>query len=505
MSAPELAGLRGRPGAGARPCVQRYTLPLAAVLGALLGFTLPNNPRLEDATNRSLPSALDPRIAVIAIDDVTLRDYGTLGNWSRDLYVQAFSTLRQAGARASGLDVVLGDAGAGDAALNGLFSQPNVVLANPPGDAQSPLHPDWLSPRGVSALSDEAGPVRAFQTAYPANLGEPGAEHNLIPSFARQLAAQAGRPLPLSTAPQVLRYSRPEDLARVTYSFRDLVQGNVRYADLQGKVVVIGQNATGAGTPRLPDVDGRLTPGLSLQARAVSSLLVAPFWRLPAWLTALLCLLTAVAAVALRGLWGYALAGLTLALAFVLWRLNVVFPGVTVSLAAVLGAGLVAFERWWQLRDLGTRDTQTGLGTRLAFTRAAEHRWHSRQDRPLTLLLLDIGGLRRVSEVQGHQAAEQAVQQVAGQLQKLKRRSDLLFRWGSGEFAMLLAAATPAEVDAAAEQIERQLGSLRAGDLPLRVSVGVATTHAGMESPTDLIEEASRNRYRAKYRQAQDE
>ena len=113
MSAPELAGLRGRPGAGARPCVQRYTLPLAAVLGALLGFTLPNNPRLEDATNRSLPSALDPRIAVIAIDDVTLRDYGTLGNWSRDLYVQAFSTLRQAGARASGLDVVLGDAGAG--------------------------------------------------------------------------------------------------------------------------------------------------------------------------------------------------------------------------------------------------------------------------------------------------------------------------------------------------------------------------------------------------------
>ncbi|WP_081995106.1 CHASE2 domain-containing protein [Deinococcus radiopugnans] len=495
LSFPDVAA--GRIGGG-RP-MRRYTVPLAAVLAAALAWTGPVNALLWDALNRTLPSAPDARVVVVGIDDATLRDYGRIGSWPRELYRQALDTLEQAGAAAIGIDVLLGDPARNDAGLAAVFSRPNVVLATAPGES-SVLRPDWRSPTGVSALNlSRDGIVRWFQTAYPV----PDAPDGLAPSFARQLAVAAGRSVPLDLTPRILRYSAPDPQRLPVIPFRDVVNGTIRYGDVQNRVVVLGLSASGVSGPTVRDVSGQVLSGVQLQARAVSSLLSPPFASLPRWTITLVGVLAAVAAVLAGGLWGFWIALLALALSVPYWLLNTLLPGVTLSLCAVLGTGLVMLERWWTLRNTGVRDPLTGFGNRLAFTRAVEGRWQGRQSRPLGLLLVDLSGFRKVNATYGHAAGDELLRELAGRIMAHKRRGDLIFRWGPDEFAVLLYNTSPPELADLTRRVQLSLDAMTYRDLPLRASVGGASTGPEIHTPTDLIEAASRSRYRIKYQREQ--
>ncbi|WP_034383487.1 diguanylate cyclase [Deinococcus sp. YIM 77859] len=475
----------------------RAMLVLAVLLGAALGLLFPNNDRLWDALNQALPSPPDPRVVVVGIDDASLRDYGPLSGWPQGLYAQAMRTLDEAGVQTIGLDVPLSELARREPGLAEVFSRPNVVLALPPGETLD-LPPSWRAQTGVSGLA--AGPggrVRTFQTAYEHGNGR------LVPSFVRQLATSAGQPVPLDPTPRLLRHIRSDPNRLGVIPFRDVVNGNVRFGDLQGRVVLIG--LTAQDHPSAQNAAGQPTPAILLQAQAVSTLLGAPFLRLPLWLTVLLCVLAAALAVLTRGLWGFVIALLALALAAPLWLVNVLFPGVTVSVAAVLGTALVGLERWWTLRNLGTRDPLTGFGNRLAFTRAVEHRWPGRAGRPIGLLLVDLSGFRRVNETYGRAAGDEVLRDLAARLQAHKRRGDVVFRWGSDEFAVLLDNTGPQELARITEATRQILEGLQYRDLPLRASIGGATTGPEIRTATELIEAASRNRYRMKYQREQGE
>lgn len=474
----------------------RLMVPLATLLALGLALLLPDNGRLWDSLNRALPAAPDPRVVVVGIDDASLRDYGPLPVWPRDLYGQALRTLDEAGVQTVGLDLPLSDVGGDDRELAAVFVRPNVVLATGPGETAA-------LPRlrtGVSTLdTDRSGTVRRFQSAYR------GPDGTLQPSFTRQLAVSAGQPVALDTGPRLLRHRRSNPAHLAVIPFRDVVNGNVRFGDLQGRVVLIGLTAEGQPGTTRRDVTGEITPDVLLQAQAVSTLLGSPLLRLPLWLTALLCMAAATLAVLLRGLWGFGIALAALALAAPLWQVNVLFPGVTVSLAAILGSALVALERWWTLRNLGTRDPLTGFGNRLAFTRAIEDRWPGRAGRPIGLLLVDLSGFRRVNETYGRAAGDEVLRQLAARLQTHKRRGDMVFRWGPDEFAVLLDNARPADLTRLGEGVQQNLEGLSYRDLALRASVGAAATGPDTRTPTDLVEAASRSRYRMKYQREQGE
>lgn len=479
--------------------VRRLTLPLAALLAAALAWAVPENSLLWDALNRALPSPPDGRVLVVGIDDATLRDYGRIGSWPRELYAQALNTLDQAGVAAIGVDVLLADPARNDAALAAVFSRPNVVLATAPGEPTA-LRPDWRSPTGISALNlSEDGIVRSFQAAYP----DPALPGSLAPSFARQLAVAAGRSVPLDEQPRILRYSAPDPQRLPVIPFRDVVNGSIRYGDFQNRVVLVGLTASGVGASAVRDVSGQVVAGVELQARAVSSLLSAPFASLPLWTVMLAGVLAAVAAVLAGGLWGFAIALLALALAVPYWLLNSLLPGVTLSLCAVLGTGLVMLERWWTLRHSGVRDPLTGFGNRLAFTRAVESRWQGRQSRPLGLLLVDLSGFRKVNSVYGYAAGDELLRELAGRIMQHKRRGDLIFRWGPDEFAVLLDNTPAAELADLTRRVQLSLDNVAYRDLSLQASVGGASTGPDIRTPSDLIEAASRSRYRIKYQREQ--
>lgn len=478
----------------------RFTVPLAALLAGGFSLLVPENVRLWDALNRSLPSPPDHRVVVVGIDDASLRDYGRLTSWPRGLYGQALKTLDEAGASAIGIDVLLSDPAMDDQKLGEVFSRPNVVLATAPGEPRVLPNASWRSPTGVSALNlSRDGVVRSFQTAFP----DPQAPGGLAPSFARQLAAADGRDVPLSTEPRMIRYAQPDTDRLAIIPFRDVVNGNVRFGDIQGRIVLLGMTATGANGPTVRDITGQVVPGVELQARAVSSLLSPPFTRVGWPVMLLLCMGIAVVAVLARGLWGFALAMLALATAVPLWLGNVLFPGVTLSIAAIIGTALVAAERAWNLRNLNIRDPLTGFGNRVAFTRAVEQRWQGRRDRPLGLLLVDLSGFRKVNDTYGYTAGDELLRDLAGRIMQHKRRGDLIFRWGPDEFAVLLDNTSSQDLANISQRVQESLDAIVYKEIPLRASVGAARTGPEVSSPTDLIEAASRSRYRMKYQREQ--
>ncbi len=481
------------------PSLQKLTLPLAVALSIGVAALLPTNYRLENALNRALPQRPDPQTVLVAIDDASLHDYGRLDQWPRELYAAALKTLSEAGARVVGLDVLLSDPGPNDRVLDLPLSRPNVVLAADPTDPFGRYAPMWASPRGVSALnSPHAGGISEFQTAYRVAADAP-----LAPSFAGQVAVAAGVKVPLSTAPVILPYIPQESLMAGAISFRDIVNGNVRYAALQDKVVLVGLTASGLSASTLPDIDGRTVPGVMLQSRAVSALLGRPFTRVPQWLTMLLCALTAGLVIRTRQLWGFVIASLALLVSVPFWLSGISLPGVTISFAAIIATALVALERWWSLRRISTQDPMTGFGNRLAFTRAVEHRWPGRQSKPFGLVLIEVDELRRVADRFGRSSNEEVMRDLAERLQRLKRRSDVVFRWGSEEFAVMLDHTSATELPDLIAYYQQQLSGLHYRDLPLVVNIGAAATQADMQTPTDLMEVASRNRYRMKYQREQ--
>ncbi len=115
------------------------------------------------------------------------------------------------------------------------------------------------------------------------------------------------------------------------------------------------------------------------------------------------------------------------------------------------------------------------------------------------LLLIDLDNLRQVRELHGRLRGEAALKALAARLQEKRRRGDLTFRWDNGEFAVLLGGVTPQGVSAATQHYGQSLRGVTLDGLPLEANVGAAITAPRMAAPADLIDAASRSRYRAKF------
>lgn len=466
------------------------TAPLAALLGLAVASLLPSNPYFWDALNVAMPAQPDPRVLVVGIDDQTLGDYGRLSNWNRNLYARAIDTLQTAGAKVVGVDMLLDTPAPGDLELaQVLGGQSNVVMATSP---QQPLSNRWSTATGISGLNVSGitgGKTGYFQTAYQ------GSDGKLWPTISTQVVQLAGDSVTLDTQPRLLRVPKQEI---PVVSFGELLSGNVRFSQLQNKLVLLGVTANGVPGSQLLDSGLHPVPGVVMQARAVSSLLEQPYARLSHWLLLLLCAAVGVLTATLRGYWGFVLALLLVLLGMLAFALHLLLPSITLSLVAILSGGLVLAERHWLSRQVQRLDPLTGLGSRLAFTRAVELRWGTRHTRPLGLILLDVEHFHKVNDQYGRLAGNEVLKQVAQTLLSGRSRRELLFRWGSDEFALLIEGASESELQTLSRQLQGHLQGLHYRDLPLRVSLGHALS-TGLENPTELIERASRDRFRMKY------
>jgi diguanylate cyclase (GGDEF)-like protein len=143
------------------------------------------------------------------------------------------------------------------------------------------------------------------------------------------------------------------------------------------------------------------------------------------------------------------------------------------------------------LSELARTDPLTGLLNRRALTERLhdEVARAARYQKPLSLLLLDLDGLKRFNDRAGHHAGDAALQALARSLRERSRSADLGARWGGDEFVVLAPETQAAEALELAERIRVSVASgSRTG---VTASIGVATAEAGEVTSAEALEAAA--------------
>jgi diguanylate cyclase (GGDEF)-like protein len=161
---------------------------------------------------------------------------------------------------------------------------------------------------------------------------------------------------------------------------------------------------------------------------------------------------------------------------------------VTVStLVIFLLFGYVVGRQADRLLQLSQLDPLTGLGNaRELEQRLEEETARARRYRhPLSLLFLDVDGLKRINDRDGHHAGDAALLRVADALRQAARGTDFAMRWAGDEFALL----APETASEPAARLAERIRAIVAGpgSEGVTVSVGVATTHGGTYATPDRL------------------
>lgn len=131
-----------------------------------------------------------------------------------------------------------------------------------------------------------------------------------------------------------------------------------------------------------------------------------------------------------------------------------------------------------ELRELAHRDELTGLGNRRSFRTSLDFavEFAARYGGQVSVILVDLDGMKALNDGQGHPAGDAALRHVADVMRSALRVVDHAARLGGDEFGVVMPS-TPA--DAAALVAERIRGAIEALPLPggvrLSASLGVAT------------------------------
>ena len=144
-------------------------------------------------------------------------------------------------------------------------------------------------------------------------------------------------------------------------------------------------------------------------------------------------------------------------------------------------------------------DCLTGLtGSAAFFAHLAEAcRAAAGGDRPAGLILLDVDGLRRFNDGYGRQAGDRALAELAGLLEGMTRRGDVVARYGGDEFALLLPGAHGPRLLNMAEELREEIrGHVflqnEGRQARLTVSAGVAETPRDAADVPALLRAAQR-------------
>jgi diguanylate cyclase (GGDEF)-like protein len=195
--------------------------------------------------------------------------------------------------------------------------------------------------------------------------------------------------------------------------------------------------------------------------------------------------------------------GYSIAVEFVSNRLIYIYVfTATAVLFSVLG--YVLGRQADELRRLSMTDALTGLANRHAFQLRLRDEWRrSRRYRaPLALLLIDVDGLKRVNDEQGHEAGDRVLREVAGAIRHALRGTDVGARWGGDEFAIIAPNTSASASDRLGQRLLTHMKErTRGDDMPLTASVGIAISDPAalpLQSIQNLMRAADQALYRAK-------
>jgi diguanylate cyclase (GGDEF)-like protein len=175
------------------------------------------------------------------------------------------------------------------------------------------------------------------------------------------------------------------------------------------------------------------------------------------------------------------------------------FVYVTLSTIAAFSAfGYVLGRQADALLEMSRTDSLTGLRNHRGFEErlAEEVARATRYREPLSLLVVDVDGLKSINDHGGHHAGDLALRGVADAIRSGARQTDLTARVGGDEFAVIAPCTDAAAATALGERIRSLV--IAHGAAAVTVSIGVATMSGGQPPAALLREVADTALYAAK-------
>ncbi len=170
-----------------------------------------------------------------------------------------------------------------------------------------------------------------------------------------------------------------------------------------------------------------------------------------------------------------------------------------------LKEGKIENIHYGKMYDLATLDDMTGVLNKKTIMELINEEFarSSSKGISLTLLMLDIDHFKQTNDKFGHLAGDHVLKETCGLIKnRMIRQKDALGRYGGEEFALVLRETTlQIGVDVAERirsTIERHPFAFDGNQIPVTISIGVATLDSTSKNPEDLIATADKALYDAK-------
>lgn len=175
------------------------------------------------------------------------------------------------------------------------------------------------------------------------------------------------------------------------------------------------------------------------------------------------------------------------------------------ALANQMAVAIANADAVKRLENMATTDGLTGCLNKRAFLEEMDKKLRAaeRFGRPLSLLVTDIDHFKSVNDTYGHATGDVVIKELGAILQRAKRETDIVARFGGEEFCVLCEETDSEGATLLAERIREEVQATvfrtELGELRVTTSIGVATFPQHAEDSAGLFETTDKALYAAKH------
>ncbi len=150
-----------------------------------------------------------------------------------------------------------------------------------------------------------------------------------------------------------------------------------------------------------------------------------------------------------------------------------------------------------KIKYLSYHDNLTDLYNR-TFMEEEMKRLDSSRQLPISLIILDVNGLKLFNDTYGHQKGDQLLIKTAEILNKSTRSEDIVARWAGDEFVILLPKTGKKEMKKIITRIENNFKQTEDEEIVISAAVGAAVKEKPAENLSDIFNQADEKMYNHK-------